>query len=573
MSPLPGGLILSHGRATRIGARQENQDYAACVTPASLAEFRLYGAAAVVADGIGGVAGGRVAAELAVRLFLEGYYQLPPTLGIAQRAHRAIESANRWIHDLGRRDPGLERMGCTFSALILRGRQAHLFHVGDSRIYRLRGDGLECLTHDHVLPQPGYEHVLYRAIGLEDLAQVEHRRLPLEPHDRFLLCSDGVHDSLDDHHLRELLARRAAPSHAAEHLVESALDRGASDNVTAVVVDVVALPGKEYGELLLALRSLPIAPPPKVGAQVNGFTLTRVLAAGRYSLLFEARPCDRDAPVVLKWPQPAVASDADYREAFAREAWIGASVKSPWVAEIVELEPDRQTCLYSVMPYYAGQTLEQRIARRPPVTLAEGGDIGLKLCRAVYALHKHGVIHRDIKPDNMLLPDSGGLRLLDLGIARLPAWEEDPTQPIPGTTSYMAPELFQGERGSQASDVFAVGVTLYRLFTGGAYPFGEIEAFSHPCHGQPKPLTHYRPDLPAWLETVLHRAIAVDPEQRYADAMELAHELEAGLAKGAVASRPARVSLYERNPLAFWKALCATLLLALLAALHRLTGS
>lgn len=568
-----GGLTLSHGWATQIGARQDNQDFAACVTPATPTELRLYGTVAVVADGIGGAAGGRVAAELAVRVFLEGYYQASPTLDMARRAHRAIESANRWIHDLGRRDPRLHRMGCTFSALILRGRQGYLFHVGDSRIYRLRGDALECLTHDHVLRQPGYEHVLYRALGLEDRAQVEHGELLLEPHDRFLLCSDGVHGSLDRPRLLELLAGRAAPAHAAERVVESALARGASDNVTAVVVDVLAVPRKDRGDLTLALEALPVAPPPRVGAEVDGFTLIRVLSTGRYSLLFEARERDRATPVVVKWPQAAVASDEEYRVAFAREAWIGASVKSPWIAEIIELEPGRQSALYSVMPYYSGLTLEQRIDRRRPVAQAEGCDIGLKLCRAVYALHKQDIIHRDIKPENVLLPDGGGLRLLDLGVSRLPAWDEDAAQAIPGTPSYMAPELFQGERGSRASDVFAIGVTLYRLFSGGAYPYGEIEAFSHPRFGPPKPLTQHRPDLPAWLETVLEHALAVEPDRRLADAMELAHELEAGMTKGAVASRPARRSLYERNPLAFWKSLSAVLLLALLATLHRLAGS
>jgi len=572
MMPLDG-LIISHGRATHSGARQDNQDYAACHTPASVTELRLYGAVVVVADGMGGMAGGRVAAELAVRMFLEGYYQLPPTLGIIRRAHRAIESANRWIHDLGRRDPALRQMGCTFSALILRGRQAYLLHVGDSRIYRLRGDRLECLTHDHVFQQPGYEHVLYRAIGLEPLVQVEHQQLMLEPHDRFLLCSDGVYASLDDRRLLEILAARAVPSHAAERLVESALAGGANDNVTAIVVDVLALPRKERGELSHALSSLPIAPLPKVGDEIDGFTLTRVLSSGRYSQLFEARAVNRDHPVVIKWPQPAVATDEDYREAFVREAWIGGSVKSPWVAESVEIEPGRQTCLYSVMPYYAGKTLEQRIADRRPVALAEGCDLGLKLCRAIYALHKYGVIHRDIKPDNVLLTEQGGLRLLDLGVARLPAWDEDSDRAIPGTPSYMAPELFQGERGSRASDVFALGVTLYRLLTGGNYPYGEVEPFSHPRFGSPKPLSQHRPDLPAWLETVLNRSLAVEPGQRYADTMELAYELEAGLAKGSVVSRPARVSLYERNPLIFWKTVCVALLLALLAALSRLANA
>ncbi len=571
MAPPPDGLRLAHGLASAIGARADNQDYVACVIPEP-AELARYGALAVVADGLGGLAGGRVAAEVATRAFVEGYYQLPATLDVARRASRALDSANRWIHDIGRRDPALDRMGCAFSALALRGRQAQIFHVGDARVYRLRGAGLACLTQDHALSRPGYEHVLYRAVGLESSLKIEHRTLALEPHDRFLLCSDGLHGVLGAAQLSRCLAERAAPGHTAARLIELALARGAHDNLTALVVDVVELPRKAREELLLSLRDLPLASPPDVGQRVDGFVLTRVIAAGRCSVLYQAQAPDRPQPLVVKWPLPTAASDAEYREAFAREAWIGASVKSPWLAEFIEPEPGRQSCLYALMPYYPGPTLEAWMRHHRPVPLAAGLALALRLCRAVYALHRQGVVHRDIKPDNVLLPDAGGLRLLDLGIARLPAWPEDSDLPVPGTPSYMAPELFRGERGSRASDVFSLGVTLYRLFAAGAYPYGEIEAFSQPRFGQIRPLTQLRPDLPVWLEVALNRALASDPERRHADAMELAHELEAGLANGRPVQRPARLPLYSRNPLLFWQCLSAGLLLALLAALQRLAA-
>ena len=92
------------------------------------------------------------------------------------------------------------------------------------------------------------------------------------------------------------------------------------------------------------------------------------------------------------------------------------------MAEILEQPPGRQTRLYSVMPYYPGVTLEHRLARHVPIALEPGIDVAQKLCKAVHALHRQQVVHRDIKPDNILLPDDGGLKLLDLGIARLPAW-------------------------------------------------------------------------------------------------------------------------------------------------------
>ena len=170
---------------------------------------------------------------------------------------------------------------------------------------------------------------------------------------------------------------------------------------------------------------------------------------------------------------------------------MAAQVRSPYVAEVIELAPDRQTRLYSVMPFYVGETLEQRL-RRSPLALAEGIAIASQLGRAVDALHRRRIVHRDIKPDNVLLLAGGGLRLLDLGVARLPGLESTPDEDIPGTPSYLAPELFEGNAGDERTDVYALGVTLYRMFSG-HYPYGETEAFARPRFARRQPLAHYRP--------------------------------------------------------------------------------
>jgi serine/threonine protein phosphatase PrpC len=557
--------------ASRQGRREDNQDFAGIAEPSPL-DLALRGAVLAVADGMGGAKGGRVAAELCVHGFMEAWYGLSETLGTEQRVDLALGSANRWIHAMGRRDPQLAGMGTTFSALILRGRRAHLAHVGDSRIYRLRGESLELLSEDHTLSGAGQDHILYRAVGLEARLRIDYSEHPLEPHDRFLLCSDGLHAALKQADIARLLLERATPENTAAALADLALQRGSSDNVTALVADVIALPKADRQSFRDLIRALPLLDPPRPGDIVDGFRLERPLASGRYSALFVATDERNGSPVVLKFPHPRVATEREYHDAFLREAWIGARVKSPWVAEILEQPTGRQTRLYSVMPFYPGATLEQRLARQGPFGLEQGIDLALKLCKAVHALHRQRIVHRDIKPDNVLLPETGGLKLLDLGIARLPAWDEDAADPVPGTPSYMAPELFHGEWGSIASDVFALGVTIFRLFSG-AYPYGEVEPFSTPRFGKPKPLAFHRPDLPAWLDAVLARAIAVDPEQRHADSIELAYELEAGLAKGGGKRELAqRVPFYERNPLLFWKLTSLALLGGLVACLFRLAS-
>jgi serine/threonine protein phosphatase PrpC len=564
-------LRVSIGFASESGRRAANEDFA-------LAREEIRGGGeclAIIADGMGGAAGGRLAAEIAVRGFVEAYEAMPRTLGIDRAAARALAAMNRWIHAVASRDPAHRGMATTLSALVLRGRRAHVVHVGDTRIYRLREGHLACLTHDHVHAHPDLRHVLVRAVGLEESVRADYAQHELRPHDRFLLCTDGVHGVLDEPRLARFLGQRGAPEEAARALVEAALRAGGRDNATALVLDVLALPAADWIDLESAAAGLPVLEAPRAGDVVDGFRLLEMIADGRYSRLFRAEDLLESRTVVLKFPKPRVDSDRQYRRAFVREHWIAAQVRSPYVMEVVELPPGRQTRLYTVMPCYAGESLEQRLRRAPPVTLEEGVAIGIKLAKAVYALNRARVIHRDIKPDNVLLERNGGLRLLDLGAARLPAMEhesggEAAAGDIPGTPSYMAPELFDGARGDERAEVYALGVTLYRMWSTGRYPYGEIEPFSHPRFVRRTPLTRHRPDLPAWLDAVIARATAVDPAERHGDAMELALELERELAHGPPpqALSPSRCRpLYERDPLRFWQVVAVVLALALLLAL------
>jgi serine/threonine protein phosphatase PrpC len=565
-------LVVSAAFASLQGRRDDNQDFGG-YSHSDAKSLAQQGFMAAVADGVGGAKGGRVAAETCVRGFFEGYFEEPLSLGVEQAAAKCLSAVNGWIHTLGKSDPDLAGMSTTFTALLLRNRQAHVVHVGDSRVYRLRGNCLERLTDDHCFSNPNMNHVLCRAVGVERNVCADHAVHALDAHDRFLLCTDGLHAVLNDKDIRLALMERSSPDASAQALVDLAYARGSQDNITALVIDVINLPPASRSVLEGQIGSLPILDVPKVGQVVDGYRLERVISTGRYSVLFLATDTGRQSPVVLKFPQPRVASNDQYYGAFLREAWIGAHVHSPWVAEVIEPEPGVRSCLYTVMPFYPGDTLETRIRSGARIGLADGIAIGLALCKAIHALHRLRIIHRDIKPDNILLLESGGLKLLDLGVARLPAWDDDPDADVPGTASYLAPEQFAGDRGSESSDIYAAGVTLFRLFAGGAFPYGEVEPFSHPrFEGRRKSLEKYRPDLPVWLDAVLAKAVAIQPAERYADIMELAYDLENGLAKGGQ-SRPVKKSWYDRNPLMFWKVFSMVLLTTWIATLAVIHGS
>jgi serine/threonine protein phosphatase PrpC len=559
------GVKASVGFASETGPRERNEDFAGAVFGWELPQPRR-DVVAAIADGIGGAKGGRVAAEMAVRGFLDGFCDMPETMEVRRAAARVLTSLNAWIFSQGRRDAKLAGMGCTFTALVLRGRVAHIVHVGDTRAYRLRGDRLACLTVDHVR-DGGAERssTLVRALGVETEVPLDYASQPVALHDRFLLCSDGVHAFLPPDAMADILRERSASEDSARALIAAALQAGSTDNCTALVVDVVDLPTAESADIGSAIVQLPLIPTPIAGETVDGFVLKVLMSDGHYTRLFGAVDEVEGGEVALKFPKPQVAAVDTYRTAFVREAWVGARVNSPWVGRTIELPPGRQTCLYTVMPLYQGELLETRLARRPAIGLEEGRNIAIKLARAVAALHNAGIIHRDIKPDNVILEAAGSLKLIDLGVVRVPGMEDFPSSDIPGTIAYMAPEMFAGEPGNAATDIYALGVTLFRAFTG-EFPYANIDATSGPRRTRPAPLSTLRPDLPAWLAAALGRAVAHDPAERFRDALELAVEMENGPARVPVgAGRPP--TFYERNPVAFWQGVSALLALALIAAL------
>src|SRR6202790_3701575 len=171
-----------------------------------------------------------------------------------------------------------------------------------------------------------------------------------------------------------------------------------------MVIDVVELPPAESAEVVgTAIMQLPLIPTPIGGEAIDGFLLRVLVSDGRYSRLFGAIDEIEGGEVVLKFPKPQVAAVATYHAAFVREAWVGARVNSPWIGRIIELPPGRQTCLYTVMPLYQGELLERRLSRSPAVGLEEGRTLAIRLARGVAALHRLSVIHRDIKPDNIII--------------------------------------------------------------------------------------------------------------------------------------------------------------------------
>lgn len=554
-------LQLSVAQASAIGPRAENQDALRVVTPvAELAASKGYLCA--MADGVSQCADGGLAARSTLQALALDYYATPQTWSVAQALERLLLAQNRWLQANGGGQPLLT----TLSALVFRGQRFTLAHVGDCRAYRWLDGELQRISDDHVWEQPGMQHVLKRALGLDQHLVVDFLDGQLRPGECFLLLSDGVWATLGDHSISAILREQTDLSLAVSTLVSAAHLAGSQDNASALLVRVDTLGAATLGDALVQLQQWPLPPALKAGQQFEGWQVERVLAQSRQSLLYRVRDAQQQAWLLKTLP---LTRDDDNAagQALLSEEWFLRRVAGRAFPE-VHAASGRQH-LYYVMREYSGQTLADVYKRQGPLPLAQWQSIAERLLRAVGLLHRRQILHRDIKPENLLLGDDGELRVLDFGLAYCPGLSEDRTHELPGTPSFIAPEAFSGEHPTAQQDLYSVGVTLYYLLTG-HYPYGEIEAFQRPRFTQPVSASRYRPDLPDWLPLSLERAVAAAPAQRYETAEEWLLVLEqADRQELSIRPKP----LLEREPLKVWRTLGLVSMLINLVLLYLLFHS
>lgn len=548
-------LHLSFAQASAIGPRDENQDALRLVTPApALAASKGYLFA--IADGVSQCADGGLAARSTLQALALDYYATPETWGVAQALDRLLLAQNRWLQANGAGQPLLT----TVSALVLRGRRFTLAHVGDCRVYRWHAEQLQRVSEDHVWDQPGMQHVLKRALGLDQHLVLDFLDGELRIDESFVLLSDGVWAALGDTAIAAILRDQPDLDSAAQTLVNAAHLAGSQDNASALLVRVDALGEANIGDALIHLQQWPLPPALKPGQVFEGWQIEGILSQSQQSLLYRVRDSQQQ-PWLLKTLPPRLHDDHQAGQALLSEEWFLKRVAGRHFPE-VHAASQRQH-LYYVMREYSGSTLAQVHEQIGPMPLAQWQDVAERLLRAVGMLHRRQILHRDIKPQNLLSGDDGELRLLDFGLAYCPGLSEDQPSTLPGTPSYIAPEAFRGESPTPQQDLYAVGVTLYFLLTG-HFPYGEIEAFQRPRFGVPVSASRYRPDLPEWLAQSLERAVAADPAERFETAEEWLRLLEQGERRSlSVRPRP----LLEREPLKVWRTLALMSLLANLALL------
>lgn len=531
-----------------------NEDYIG-VVQGSLEQRSTKGCVVAIADGMSGASGGRVAAELAVRVFLEGYYQSPDTLGPEVAGSRALNAVHRWLHQLGRTDKSLQQMAASFAALILRGRSAYLITAGDVRLYLYRNGTLSQVSEDDVVPVV-FGAFVDEAVGLQPNLVSNYQTFELQEGDRLLACTDGVYRRLRAKEMAQLLGQGTPTSRLTSGLLRRARELGGTDDMTAAIVEIRQLPTVDFDYLRRIIGDLPVRAIPECGEVVDGFELASILNDGKYSRIFVARDLQGGGTkVVLKFPKPSAEDDENIRQAVVRERWLSGKIASPHVVMPLPVSDDRQSCLYVVMPFIDGSTLEALLRKRP-LWLTQGLRIAEQLGHAIHDLNRLNVFHRDIKPENILITPEGHVKLIDLGFAYMPGMLAPGPATPPGSPAYMAPELMRGQPGDARSEVFAMGVTMYRAFSGGHLPYGFNGRVS---------IRQHCPDLPAWLDVVLEKAMRSDPAVRYQTALEFCSELRQHAKAGDQGLSTRRQPLMERKPVLFWQLIAIFLLILLLS--------
>jgi serine/threonine protein phosphatase PrpC len=572
---MPNALRVDIGQSSEAGRKSVNQDACGRHIPDEPL-LTSKGVALAVADGISSSQVSDVASKTAIRTFLDDYYATPEAWSVKTSGERVLCAVNSWLFSQTQRseyrfdrDKGYV---CTFSALVFKAHTAHLLHVGDTRIYRLKHGRLELLTSDHRLRVSDEESYLEHALGAASSLSVDYYRIDVEEGDTFLLATDGVYEHVSEAQVIAHLTAANSLDDAAQRLLTHALDAGSTDNVTVQIARVVALPESVGSEVLEESSSLPFAPLLEPGTSFEGYKILRELHASHRSCVYLAVDEASGQQLALKVPASDVREDASLLQRFLLEEWIARRVDNPHVLKAYNSNRKRNFH-YLTTEYVEAQTLAQWMLDHPQPELETVRRIVEQVAKALRAFHRQEMLHQDLRPENILIDGNGTIKVIDFGSVRVSGLAElhhtfDQTA-VPGTLQYAAPEYFLGEVGSVRSDLYSLGVITYQLLSG-RLPYGGAVPRARTQKAQSRlvyesVLAKDRA-IPAWLDFTLERAVHPSPRHRYAELSEFTYDLRHPNADALARARP---SLLERDPALFWKGVSLVLFVVLSIVLAR----
>ncbi|MTJ01629.1 bifunctional protein-serine/threonine kinase/phosphatase [Idiomarina piscisalsi] len=561
-------LLLKKDTASKAGIKPLNEDSVGFKQPTDDYLLNYKGIVAALADGLSAAEAGQEASQTAVSRFISEYFQTPDTWAVNHSGKKILSAINlrlyRKSHKYTNHQKGLLS---TFSAIVLKGRQLHFFHIGDSRIYLFRQQKLTQLTRDHIAELGNNNQFLARALGMDNCLHIDYGSQEIKQNDIILLTTDGVHDVLE---LEKELPRVQNLDRPALGLVERAIECQSQDNCSAVWVEVKALPEQDVNDFNAQLTRLPFPPELNVGMKLDGYEVIKTLYESSRSQLYLVKDLEENQQWVMKTPSRGYEDDTHYIDRFIQEQWIGSRIHHPNVINIKTHSRPR-TALYYLMEYFEGSDLDAWRHANPTASPKRRFHILRQIANAIKAFHDNDAIHQDLKPGNIMVDSHDKVKVVDFGSVFV-AGVAELYRPIEhngvlGTATYADPNYLLGKNSGQQGDVYSLAVICYELFTE-QLPYGErIED----CRRwQDYDRLRYRSAhqvnslIPLWFDKALERGCHFDLTKRY-ETIEL---LMQDLTQPNIELIKNKTEPKEASRLMLWKLLSGFWFISLLVVLY-----
>jgi serine/threonine protein phosphatase PrpC len=564
------------GQTSFQGAKKQNEDAIGIRIPEGIIQSHK-GSVAIIADGVSAAEAGKEASETCVRNFLSDYYSTPDTWSVKQSTTKVLTALNRWLYSQGQRYTDAQKgYISTLSCVIFKSNTAHIFHVGDSRVYRLREGDLEQLTRDHTTAISASQSYLARAMGLDVKLDVDYRSTDIEPGDIFFLSTDGIHDFISSQQLKAFLKplkelKTDNFEESCQQIVNLALQQKSNDNLSCQIIRIDTLPNQNLNDVHQKLIDLPFPPNLAIGMSIDGLRIEKELHASNRSQLYKVTDTETGEEFCMKTPSVNYNDDAAYIERFILEGWIGHRINNPHVLKIAGFNRPKNY-LYYLTEYIDGITLEQWIKENPKPPVQDVIVIIQQVLKGLRAFHRRETIHQDLKPGNIMLDRYGEAKIIDFGSCHVKAIAEIATplerDGILGTATYAAPEAVLKGQSLQQSDLFSVAVILFEMLTN-KLPFsGKLEE----CRSKNAYLKisytasyELNPLVPVWLDGTMKKALRFEPSSRHGDVSELLYEIEHPNPKY---KKTYNTALLHSNPSLPWQFLSGVLFIGLCVSVY-----
>ncbi|MEE9338196.1 MAG: protein kinase [Methylococcaceae bacterium] len=566
-------LKVSVGASSDKGTKEENEDSYGAIL-AEEPQLTHKGVAVIIADGMSGSDAGKEASSCCVSSFLNDYYSTPESWSVKTAGQKIISATNSWLYSQGQLRYGSTKgMVSTLSVLVCKSTSGYIFHIGDSRIYRLRKGNLELMTRDHCIHVSDEKSYLNRAMGIEPRLDVDYKSFPLEKGDLFIMTTDGVHEFIAEKTLKNIALEEGSLEKKAQKIVQLAIDNNSDDNLTCQLFSVDDLPQANEDEIMRRYANLPFPPLLDAGMILDGYRIEEELHSSKRTQIYRAFDTLTETQVILKTPSILYEDDALYIEHFLQEEWAGKRINHQNVLKVLSTDR-RKTCIYYVIEYLEGQTLRHWMDSHPKPYIREVREIIEQIAKGLRAFHRMEMLHQDLKPENIIIKKNGIVTIIDFGSVKIAGIAEisplDTNEDnVLGTLNYTAPEYHLGQRGTVKSDIYSLGVIAYEMINK-ALPFGQDMPEKPNKISLAKlnyvPSFHKNDMVPQWIDGALKKATSIMPQTRYEELSEFIYDL----------SKPNKeflksadsMPLIERNPLMVWKIISALLLLGNLVQLY-----